>query len=459
MISIFIPNNNIAERKYILDLFFDEFLNLDYEIIIKQDIDSWEINLQNGKKIVFKDHFFNNFKNDLEYLSLENIPKKVNFTKNKFTPQEDMPIIYGVDKFDILADKIICDIDIFASSFFMLSRWEEYVNKNRDNHDRFMAKDTLGYKFNFIDRPIVNEYIQFLKNIILNLDDSLNFKIFNFKTLVTCDVDEPFDPSVRSLYWLCRTCIADILKRKSISKFLNTIKLYVSNKFGNFIHDKNYTFQWYIDTCKRANLNPIFYFIPDSSEKNNGFYSLDDKKIQQLMVMLAKNNCEIGVHGSYNTYKDGKKLLIQKKKLEEVLKTLNINQNVIGNRQHYLRWDSVITPKLLDDAGFTYDTTGGYADAPGFRYGICYEFSMFDFLNRKKLNLKEMPLIVMECSVFDDESYMMLDEQSSIKLINNLKNKCCIYDGNFVLLFHNSNLKSIKNKNIFKKIINETKAM
>ncbi|MFA5233468.1 MAG: hypothetical protein WC390_03635 [Sulfurimonas sp.] len=36
---------------------------------------------------------------------------------------------------------------------------------------------------------------------------------------------------------------------------------------------------------------------------------------------------------------------------------------------------------------------------PRFRYGVCYEFSMFDFLQRQKLKLRQQSLMVMECSL------------------------------------------------------------
>lgn len=65
-------------------------------------------------------------------------------------------IIYGEDKLiiDRNSKTIVCGIDIFASSFFMLTRWEEYVNKKRDNHNRFPASESLAYKFGFLNRPI-----------------------------------------------------------------------------------------------------------------------------------------------------------------------------------------------------------------------------------------------------------------------------------------------------------------
>jgi len=454
MIKITIPNNNIAERQYIIDVIFNEFLGVDYKLEIRNTIKgNWEIELKNGRKLIIEDHFFNKHISDLEYLKLENIPQKIEYTKNEFTPENNIPIIFGNTTLNFQDSILTCGIDIFASSFFMLTRWEEYVNKTRDIHDRFPATASLAYKNGFLDRPIVNEYVEMLKNMLLKLDSNLNFKIQNSKLFVTCDVDQPFDCTVENILNLIRVCAGDIIKRKSVREFAKRVKRYIFNKFENYKYDENYTFDWYMDLCEKAGIKAAFYFIPTSIEKYNGCYELKDKKVQKLLKYIDSRGHEIGVHGSYQTYKDKEKAKLQKKILDDILSSLSISQKIEGNRQHYLRWDSAITPSVLEYAGFTYDTTGSYADRPGFRYGVCYEFSMFDFLNRKKLKLKQRPLIVMECSIID-EAFMGLGySEKTVQIIQDLKQKCFKYNGNFVLLWHNSHLKTNEDRKMFEEVV------
>ena len=108
------------------------------------------------------------------------VSSNIEFVKNKFIPEEDIPVIYGNAKLNIENSKLItCGIDIFASSFFMLTRWEEYVNKSRDLHNRFPGNESLALKFNFLNRPIVNEYVVMLKNMMFTLDQNIKFKIHN----------------------------------------------------------------------------------------------------------------------------------------------------------------------------------------------------------------------------------------------------------------------------------------
>jgi len=151
MIKIFILNNNIAERKYVIDIILGEFLELNYTIEVKNN-KNYELILENGNKLIIEDHFFYKFQKDLEYLDEKNIPQKVEFAKNEFIVEDNIPIIYGTNKLIINHQSLFtltCGIDIFASSFFMLTRWEEYVNKTRNKHNRFPAYASLAYKNNF----------------------------------------------------------------------------------------------------------------------------------------------------------------------------------------------------------------------------------------------------------------------------------------------------------------------
>jgi hypothetical protein len=454
MIKIKIPENNINERKYIIDVIFSEFLGLKYTLEIGSK--NYEINLENDSSLVIEDHFFNKFSSDIEYLNFNHLPTTVNTVTNEFTTEEDLPVIFGTDTIIVNNDGtrcISCGVDIFASSFFMLTRWEENINLKRDRYDRFPGIESLACKNDFLHRPIVNEYVEMLKNMMLKLDGDIKFKIHNSKLFVSCDVDQPFDCTVENISNLLRVGAGDILKRKSIKEFVKRVRRYILNKFGNYKYDENYTFDWYMDVCEKTGLKAAFYFIPDSREKGNGCYSLEDNKIQELIKYIDSRGHEIGVHGNYQTYQDKEKAKKQKNMLDDILSKLGISQKVAGNRQHYLRWDSAITPSVLEHAGFEYDTTGSYTDRPGFRYGVCYEFSMFDFLNRKKLALKQRPLIVMECSVID-KLYLGLGwSEEALQTMKDLKQKCFQYNGSFSLLWHNSYFKNVEDKKMFEELL------
>ncbi|MFP4333765.1 MAG: hypothetical protein ACLFQJ_10740, partial [Campylobacterales bacterium] len=114
----------------------------------------------------------------------------------------------------------------------------------------------------------------------------------------------------------------------------------------------------------------------------------------------------------------------------------SISSKVELSRQHYLRFEVPNTWRLLDEVGIKSDSTLCYADMDGFRCGCCYEYSVFDVIERKHLKLKESPLIAMETTFFgyrENESY-----ETVLKKLFYHMDVIFKYGGDFVFLIHNS---------------------
>jgi hypothetical protein len=99
------------------------------------------------------------------------------------------------------------------------------------------------------------------------------------------------------------------------------------------------------------------------------------------------------------------------------------------------------------------DSTCGYADKEGFRCGTGYEFSVFNILTRKKLNLKEKPLTYMDDNRSMGSRVNNINEL--IKGIQKIKKQNIKYHGNNVLLFHNNIFatKDTNYKEVYEKVI------
>ena len=407
MIKIKIPNNNIAERKYIIDILFDEFLGLEYTLKIGSK--DYEITLPNKKQFIVKDAFFNKYPNDLEYLKLENIPKSIK------------------------------ELDIFAACFFMLTRWEEYVNKVRDSHNRFPAYESLAYKEGFLDRPIVNEYVDKLKQQLLELDNTLVFKERKFELVLTHDVDEV--RLWKSWKQVLRVSIGDIVKRKEIKLAFSRVAEYFLIK-QNKIKDPFDTFDWLMDKSEAIGVKSRFYFMSGGVTKYDNRYDIKEQK--ELIEHIKSRGHIIGIHPSYNAYND----IIQFKKEKELLEEV-CECKIDEGREHYLRFEVPTTWQIWEDNGIKIDSTCGYADREGFRCGTADEFSVFNILTRKKLKLKERPLIFMDgthISLYNDISF-----NESFKRVKNLIDYVKEYNMKITLLFHNSIFTDDKNIN-FKKL-------
>ncbi len=74
------------------------------------------------KELIIRDDFFKFYPDVLSYLNVDALPQKTEYIRNEFTDENDVPIIYGTDEMLVNEHHIICGIDVFASSFFMLTR-------------------------------------------------------------------------------------------------------------------------------------------------------------------------------------------------------------------------------------------------------------------------------------------------------------------------------------------------
>ena len=139
----------------------------------------------------------------------------------------------------------------------------------------------------------------------------------------------------------------------------------------------------------------------------------------------------IGFHPSYNTYNSIKLWKNELHYLQELT-----NSEISFGRQHYLRFELPETWQICEDVCMEWDSTMSYADREGFRCGVCYKFPVFNILTRKKLNLIEKPLIVMDGSFITYQPEMLPHDMNT--KINQLINTVKKYKGDFVFLWHNS---------------------
>ena len=439
--KIKIPNNNISERKYIIDVLFSEFLGIEYSVEIKE-IKNYIIKFQD-KIIEINDDFFGKYPEELSYLKKENIPQKIAFAKNKFTPEKNIPVLYGnLDA--VVSDKSVsCGIDIFASSFFMLTRWEEYVIREKDKHGRTPDELQLSVKHNFNERPVVNEYAEMLRQMFLHLGFEIKNK-HKYKAKITHDID--FFARYDKFPKLIKAIGGDIFKRKSFKKAINTLQTYFKIKKGK-AKDPYDTFDYLMNLSEKAGLKSHFYFIPAMLSEDDAQYNISDKGVMKTMLHINKRGHIVGIHGAYRSYKNKN---LYSKELKRFPKNIKIEEG----RQHFLRFKNPETWQMFEDCKIKKDSTISFINNAGFRAGTCFEYPVFNILTRKKMNLKEQPLIVMEQALI--KKYP--DKNDFFNKIIALKDTVKKYKGIFVVLWHNNNFNIPEweeYKKIYENIISE----
>jgi len=86
-------------------------------------------------------------------------------------------------------DKGDMPFDIFAATFYLLSRYEEYLPHVKDVHGRFTAEQSLAFKYRFLEKPLVDIWAyQFLEKLKEKFPDYA-YKNRSYNYISTVDID------------------------------------------------------------------------------------------------------------------------------------------------------------------------------------------------------------------------------------------------------------------------------
>lgn len=425
-IKVAIPPGFTPEKEYIIGVLLSDFLGLDYTLQVSNTL-NYILTLPNGKQLILQDAFFKHFEESEGYLHRKNIPNKATYTETDFSSEADVPVIFGDQNFKINENDITCGIDIFASSFFLLSRWEEYVITEKNENGNFPSEESFLQRNKIQHRPIVNEYVELLWNMLVHLGLKENRRPLKYTVKLTHDIDliARYDNSTKYI----KALAGDLILRKNPGLWLKTTSDYFKIK-NEEINDPYDTFDFLMDVSEQNGLTSHFYFIPGLPSETDFRYHINDKRVIRAIDKIKERNHKIGIHPSFSSFKNKEQLDIEIARLEKH------HSPITEGRQHYLKFSNPETWQDWEDTGLKYDSTIGYENRLGFRAGVCYEYPVFNILSRKKLNLIEQPLIFMESAVYDRRNISEVFTSELQSLVQTVKK----YNGNFVFLWHNSNI-------------------
>lgn len=344
--------------------------------------------------------------------------------------------------------------DILGMFYWVLTRAEEVGSKDVDSYNRFSVFASHAYLNNYLDRPVVDEWMDVLGQVIKKKWADVQLNTFNYSMRISHDVDTPSLFAFKSFKIISKLFVFYLFKKISVryAFFSFYVWFFSKNKISDL--DPVNTFDWLMRVSEKYDLKSAFYFICGVTDKErDADYEFSDPRIKKIFHDIYIRGHELGLHPSFNCYKNHDALLSEFKILKNICEAEGITQKKWGGRMHYLRWSQPETLAILNDVGLNYDSTLGYADVPGFRCGTCFEYPAFDPCALSILKLRIRPLIVMECSVISDKYMGLGTGDSALNQFIKLKDRCKKVNGCFTLLWHNSSLSTKNERLLYEKII------
>jgi hypothetical protein len=361
---------------------------------------------------------------------------------------EGIPFLYGYPKIEKIKNTIICYADLIASTYFLLSRYEEYINPNtnRDPHGRYIGKNSIPALAKFIHRPIIDEYSILLRQLLHQTNITLTPIPQQINHIyLTHDVD-----SITN-YRRFRGLIGGLYR--SIFQKNNSL-ITILKSLTNINNDPAYTFPWIINQDNQLPKATKIYFIKATHKAighDRPAYNLTGKNFTHLKneILTTSPNTIFGLHASYKSGNTPNIIPNEQKLLQNAIE----NQKITTSRHHYLRSLHPNDMEALIDAHITDDFTMGYADIAGFRIGTCRATRFINPATRKLTTLTLHPLTIMDCTLTTPQ-YMNLNHKQALSYTKSLINETQKHNGDLCLLWHNTTFNDIKHKEIYTEIIN-----
>jgi hypothetical protein len=306
--------------------------------------------------------------------------------------------------------------DVFAASFYLISRYEEYLPHTKDMYGRYAHQNSLAYKQGFLHLPLVNIWIMDFIKVLQNKYPNFTYTTPKFTFVPTYDID-----------------IAYSYKHKGVLRNIGAfIQQPTIDRIVTLLGKKNDPFDTYHILHQlhlQYHVQPIYFFLV---AQKNGLYDKNilPKKIAMQQLIAAHNKLyTIGIHPSWQSGDDTLLLKKEKELIEKI-----IQQSITISRQHYIRFNLPMGYQQLIDAAITHDYSMGYGSINGFRASVATPFYWYNLSTNQTTKLLVHPFCFMDANALYEQHFTAAEAYTQMMEYYQI---CKTVGGCFITIWHN----------------------
>jgi hypothetical protein len=330
--------------------------------------------------------------------------------------------------------------DLFAATFYLLSLYEEYLPSPPDEHGRFDHRHSLLFRNGWLETPVIDRWAYQIKAALEKAGFPTNdFQLRKYRAVDTCDIDHPYLYRYKGIIKNTAACLRDLSNwnLQAIGNRLSVLLLQQEDPYLEALHR--------ILAVQSQSQNPSYLFVLLGKRSKHGHASAHTPKAY-YRYLRTLSNPSIGLHPSYETLPTDtspdtgyQRLRDEKQQLEKIMQ-----QPIHHSRQHFLRMQTPATFQALLQAGIREDFTLAFAKAPGFRSGTAIPHLFYDLRKETKTNLLLHPTVMMDSTLI---FHLKLTPEAALQRMKTLINACRQSGGDYLNLWHNSNLAGTDEEN------------
>ena len=317
--------------------------------------------------------------------------------------------------------------DIFAATFYLISRYEEYLPHTKDIYGRYAHENSLAFKEGFLHIPLINIWA---KDLIAAIKEKFppdqylykaQYSKFRFKP--TYDIDIAYSYKHKGLL-------------RNVGGFLRSPSVERLKVLLGLQKDPFDCYTWLHELHQQNKLQPIFFFLV---AEQNSIYDkniLPNKDAMWQLINRHAKKYAIGIHPSWQS--GDAPLLLKKEKhfLEEVSE-----QQITTSRQHYIRFNLPEGYQKLIEVGITDDHSMGYGSINGFRASVASSFFWYDLQNEKQTDLRIHPFCFMDANSYYEQRFSVAQAYEELLHYYTICNEV---NGTLITIWHNNFLGTAK---------------
>lgn len=331
----------------------------------------------------------------------------------------------GVPCFFSSGERSNIPFDIFSASFYLLSRYEEYLPHVKDIHGRFPPKESIAYQNGFMEKPVVDIWAYKLMESLKERFPEIEYKKRDYKYTSVVDVTTSHCYAHRSFI---RSLVGFFMDLGSfnLKRVAERIKVWFNPRKDPFDN-----FGYLVEMHKKWNIRSMFFFQFAEYSMYDKNISPNNNKFKFLIKSIADYSI-VSLSASYSSFHDTSLLKKEKKRLASV-----INRPINHSRMRYNRVDVPLTYRNLVEAEFTDDYTMGYTHEIGFRAGSSIPFYFYDIILEVQQPIRIHPFAIHDYAFLNFKNKVEIMER-----IGPLYHQVKKVNGDFVTIFSNELLGS-----------------
>ena len=314
--------------------------------------------------------------------------------------------------------------DIFAASFYLLSRYEEYLPGLPDEYGRFDHTRSLAFREGFLDMPLINIWIQEFKKALGKKYPKLVFRYPSFKFIPTYDIDVAYSFLHKGWKRNLGGALRDTFKGEwsHIKQRIDVLRGAEPDPYD--------AYEWLDSLHLYCRLRPYYFFLAASRQKGlDRNLSPGGEGLQELVRYHAAGY-RVGIHPSWQS---GDREASLKEELEWM--ELMTEKEVTRSRQHYIRFTLPETYRRLLKYGIQQDFSMGYGSINGFRASVASSFYWYDLEKEEQTALRLFPFCFMDANSFFEQHDTPVQAMQELMHYYHLIRKV---NGLMVTIWHNT---------------------